>query len=418
MNPASQKALIVAPFWGISGHVGNYRVDRFVRWLGESGVRVVIVRAGGSDRECERSWGVEVTVRDPIGLYRDPAPGSKSAPPPRKPNSFRRSTANFIFNPDPTIVWASRAVKNPLVMKHGEGARWVISSGPPESGHVCAARLAKRIGAGLVVDMRDGWLDEPLKSLLERSRIRRWREGRLESAILRQAERIFVTSDVWKELLEKRLPFTRDKTVILYNGYPNLELSPAPAVKSSDERMTLLHAGRFMHSSLERNPKYLLEPLLKGLGQVERKGKVVLLGQLSRDDMAEVRSWRVRYAEYGWSIEITEPVPREAMMRKLMEADGLLLLSTSNAAVPSKLFEYLAVGKPILAFTPRGSAVWRIGESIQHVSLVDYREDEDAGGAQKTFLDSCLNGVISVSLPDLFHESTLSEIFIANLIKM
>ncbi|MCK4349416.1 MAG: hypothetical protein KAX13_01085, partial [Candidatus Krumholzibacteria bacterium] len=278
--------------------------------------------------------------------------------------------------------------------------------------------LAKRIGAGLVVDMRDGWLDEPLKPLLERSRIRRWREGRLESAIFRQAERIFVTSDVWKELLGKRLPFTRDKTVILYNGYPNLELSPAPAVKSSDERMTLLHAGRFMHSSLERNPKYLLEPLLKGLDQVERKGKVVLLGQLSRDDMAEVRSWRERYAEYGWSIEIAEPVPREAMMRKLMEADGLLLLSTSNAAVPSKLFEYLAAGKPILAFTPRRSAVWRIGESIQHVSLVDYREDEDAGGAQKTFLDSCLNGVISVSLPDLFHESTLSEIFIANLIKM
>ena len=378
----------------------------------------MIVRAGGADRECERSWGVEVTVRDPIGLYRDPAPGSKSAPPPRKPSSFRRSTANFIFNPDPTIVWASRAAKNLLVMKHGDGARWVISSGPPESGHVCAARLAKRIGAGLIVDMRDGWLDEPLKPLLERSRIRRWREGRLESAILRQAERIFVTSDVWKELLENRLPFTREKTVVLFNGYPSFELPPAPAEKVSNERISLLHAGRFMHSSLERNPRYLLEPLLKGLGQVERKGEVVLLGQLSREDMTEVRSWRERYAEYGWSIEITEPVSREAMMRKLMEADGLLLLSTSNAAVPSKLFEYLVTGKPILAFAPRESAVWRIGESIQHVSVVDYREGEDVGGAQKAFLDSCLNGVISASLPDMFHESTLSELFISNLMRM
>ncbi len=410
--------MIVAPFWGISGHVGNYRVDRFVRWLGESGLRVVIVRAGGSDREYERSWGVEITVRDPIGLYRDPAPGSKSPTPPRKPNAFRRSAANFIFNPDPTIVWASRAAKNPLVMKHGEGSRWVISSGPPESGHVCAARLAKRIGAGLAVDMRDGWLDEPLKPLLERSRIRRWREGRLESAILRQAERIFVTSDVWKELLEKRLPFTRDKTVILYNGYPNLEMPQAPVVRPSSERITLLHAGRFMHSSLERNPRYLLEPLLKGLSRVERKGRVVLLGQLSRDDMAEVRSWRERYDEYGWSIEIEEPVPREAMMRKLIEADALLLLSTSNAAVPSKLFEYLAVGKPILAFTRRGSAVWRIGKSIRHVLLVDYREGEEVGGAQKNFMDSCLDGVISASLPDLYHESALSELFISNLMKM
>ena len=416
MNPAAQTALIVAPFWGISGHVGNYRVDRFVRWLGESGVRVVIVRAGGSDRERERPWGVEVTVRDPIGLYRDPAHGSKSTPTPRKPSSFRRSVANFIFNPDPTIVWASRAAKNPLVMKHADGARWVISSGPPESGHVCAARLAKRIGASLVVDMRDGWLDEPLKPLLERSRIRRWREGRLESAILRQAERIFVTSDVWKELLEKRLPFTSEKTVVLFNGFPNLELPPAQAPKPLNERITLLHAGRFMHSSLKRNPRYLLEPLLKGLGRVERKGEVVLLGQLSRDDMTEVRSWRDKYAECGWNIDVEEPVPREAMMRKLMEADGLLLLSTSNAAVPSKLFEYLVTGKPVLAFTPRGSAVWRIGESIQHVSVVDYRDD-DAGTAQKAFLDSCIEGVISASPPGQFRESTLSELFISNLMR-
>lgn len=416
MSLTQQKALIIAPYWGIKGHVGNYRVDRFARWLGGSGVQVVIVRAGSLDGECETPWGVEVTVRDPLGLYRDPAPGAESAPAPRRPNRLRRYAANFIFNPDPTIVWASRAAKNPLVLKHADGARWVISSGPPESVHVCGARLAKGIGAGLVADMRDGWLDEPLKPLLERSRLRRWREGRLESAILGQAERIFVTSDVWKELLRERLPFTREKTVVLHNAYPDLDLPAAPREGPDREYMILLHAGRFMRSSLERNPKHLLGPLLRGLDPAGRKGRVVLLGQLSREDMAEVRSWREKYEERGWSIEVEEPVPREAMMRRLMDADGLLLLSTSRAAIPSKFFEYLVTGKPILAFTRRESAVWRMGILVQHLSVADYRED-DAGGAQKAFLDSCLDGAISTSLPDMFNESNLSEIFISSLMR-
>jgi hypothetical protein len=46
-----RKAMIFAPFWGQPGHVGNHRVDRFVRWLAEDGYAVVIVRAGDADGE-------------------------------------------------------------------------------------------------------------------------------------------------------------------------------------------------------------------------------------------------------------------------------------------------------------------------------------------------------------------------------
>jgi len=38
-----KKAVIFAPFWRQTDHVGNHRVDRFVRWLAADGFYVVLV---------------------------------------------------------------------------------------------------------------------------------------------------------------------------------------------------------------------------------------------------------------------------------------------------------------------------------------------------------------------------------------
>ena len=72
MSAKGGTVLIVAPFWRHAPHVGIHRVERFVRWLHESGVRIVLVRAGGTENVTATEWGTEITVRDPIGLYRDP----------------------------------------------------------------------------------------------------------------------------------------------------------------------------------------------------------------------------------------------------------------------------------------------------------------------------------------------------------
>jgi len=38
-----QKAMIIAPFWGHTPHLGNIRVDRFIRWLSDQGVYIILV---------------------------------------------------------------------------------------------------------------------------------------------------------------------------------------------------------------------------------------------------------------------------------------------------------------------------------------------------------------------------------------
>ena len=74
-----RKAVVFAPFWGRPENIGNLRIERFIRWLSESGFYVVLVRADARSVVVEKPWGVEVSVRDPLGLYRGNASEGQSS---------------------------------------------------------------------------------------------------------------------------------------------------------------------------------------------------------------------------------------------------------------------------------------------------------------------------------------------------
>jgi len=407
------KVVIVAPFWQQPHHVGVYRIDRFIRWLSVRKVQIILVLAGSSDQAQQMSWGMQIIIRDPLGLYKDIVPGNTVSTPMRRPNRLRRLIANLIFNPDPTVVWARRAAGHPLVVEHGEGADFVLSSNPPESAHVASYLLAKRLHAKLIVDMRDGWLDEPLKPLLQYSSLQRLREGRLENRILREANHIFVTSENWQLLLKQRLPFTGDKTTVLTNAYPPHTMKSCcyESKKTVPKRLTLIHAGRFSGSRNTQRVELLLKPLLCSILDMETKGNIVFIGRLEPSDLNEIACWKPQFELAKWSLEVYPPVSRAEVIKHLHQADGLLLLSASYAAIPSKLFEYLPTGKPILSLTPVDSAVCKLSKNIPQIFSLDYTQPLYDNCTVHGFISACSAGIYNYEIPTDFTEDILSETF-------
>lgn len=407
-----KKAVIFAPFWRQAGHVGNNRVDRFVRWLAEDGFRVVMIRAGSVDGRREEPWGTEITVRDPMSLYRDASPAGVQ-PSVRKPNKLRRALSYWLFNPDPSVVWARVAARHPSVLEATKQASFILSSSPPESAHVGAWLLARRLGLPHVVDMRDGWLDEPLKPLLHSSAFRRWQEGRLESRILRDASAILVTSDVWQELLCNRLPELVNKITVLTNGYPTSMLELARTkFERKDTELVLVHAGRFLGSRLTQSPDLLLQPLLESVKNKANCGTIRLIGSLSTEELQIIERFSQPFAKKGWRIECPGSLPRHELLKLLPKADGLLLLSASYAAIPSKLFEYIPTGRPMLVVTEQGSATWRICEKLTQAVLV---ESGGKNGDHMTieFLTMAGNAEFSSTVPSEYTEDHMKSVFLA-----
>jgi glycosyltransferase involved in cell wall biosynthesis len=403
----SRRVVLVAPFWNRPGHVGVYRVDRFLRWLGAEGASVVLVRAASQEWVTPRPWGIEIAVRDPFGFYPDRAP-DHTAPHTRKASRIRRAVALALFNPDPTVVWARRMARHPAVLAHASGADLVLASSPPESVHVGAARLAYHLGAGFVADLRDGWLDEPDRAVMAWTWRRRL-EARLEAGILHRAGAILVTSNRWKELLVERLPEVGGKTVVLTNGYPLNDI-PEPASSSTPGTLTLLHAGRFSGSRSTQNVGAMLEPLCH-VSPGRTGGQIRLLGALEREDHSELASWLPRLAATGWTVQAEPAVPRVEMLRELAAADGLLLLAKPEAVIPSKLFEYLKAKRPVLAVTPRTGAVWALGSDLPQIFLL---EPEAAAGGVPTvsaFLDACRSRDREYVLPEDYGEPALAARF-------
>jgi glycosyltransferase involved in cell wall biosynthesis len=411
MSTIGGSVLIVAPFWRHAPHVGIHRVERFVRWLHESGVRIVLVRAGGTENVRATEWGTEITVRDPIGLYRDP--DGPRAPVWRRGRSrLRRLATLALFSPDATIPWARRVIDHPLVLAHGSGAEWVVASSPPESVHVAAAALARRLKAKLLVDLRDGWLDEPNKPFLRLLPLRRWHEGRLEARSLGQADRVLVTSEGWRRQLVRRRPEVGPKVHVLTNGYPAHDLprgGERPAATSGV--LELLYTGQFTYSRSTQRPGLMLEPLWLAGRPGGRQGNIELVGNLSPEDLAEVDAWRARLADVGWRVGVHGPVQRNEALGRMRRADGLLLLSASDAAIPSKTFEYLPSGRPILTVTNKGGALWELGEQVPQMFLSDPRDPRGSLTRVQAFLDACANPHHDYVPPQQFTDSALARQF-------
>jgi hypothetical protein len=273
---------------------------------------------------------------------------------------------------------------------------------------VGGARLADRLGAGFVTDLRDGWLDEPNRVVVAWGWRRRL-EARLEAHILHRAGAILVTSNRWKDLLVERLPEVGHKTVVVTNAYPLTTLLGPPSSSATGE-LTLLHAGRFSGSRLTRHVGALLEPLCH-VSPGRTGGRIRLLGALERDDHTELETWIPRLAATGWTIQTEQAVARVEMLRALAAADGLLLLAESEAVIPSKLFEYLTAKRPVLAVTPRTGAVWALGSDLPQMFLLEPGATDGIVPTVSAFLDACRSRDREYVLPEDYGEPALAARF-------
>ena len=419
--------VIVAPFWPWPGHVGVYRVERFVRWCAGAGRAVVLVRAGRTDGVEEREWGRVVRVADPLRFFPDDydAPRGSSprgssprgssprgAAPARRPQALKR-LASLALAPDPSVLWSIRAARHRAVRDAAARAAWVISSSPPESAHVAALLLARAVGARLAIDLRDGWLDEPQRPEM-RHAWRRALEGSIERRVLARADRVFVTSDGWREPLERRRPEARGKVAVLTNAYPSpSEWPAAPVARAASGACRLLYAGRFAGSRLGWTAERLLRPLADGLRASPVRGTLTILGELSEEERREIVPWRERLAALGWTLEHEPQVPRRELLRRCLEADGLLLSAPSTAVVPSKLFEYIPARRPVLAVTPAGGAVARILEGVPQGFRVDEGADaSEAGRVVSAFLERCMERETRADVPPAYSEERLGRRFL------
>ena len=332
--------LLIAYLYPPDNYSGAARPHRFAKYLQRMGRRVTVLAAGAGefpavDGNVHRVRGeMEFVRQNDIWAF------------------LERLARKFLFPADFGAVWSVRAAAFGRRLLHGSPRPVVISTSPPLFTHLVALRLKKQFGAVWVADFRDPFAGMPWR----RSRRNRWLDPRIERAIFRNADVILANTNSAADIWRKRYPTAAGRIHIIWNGFdPEESLGPLPLPQR--DYVVLTHAGDIYGA---RHPGLLFSSVdrLIHSGQMDpARLRIHLIGPFERSALPDPDLCD-RLAALG-CVVFTDRVPRAEAQAAIAASDYLLLLDVFHEStavqVPAKIFDYVRVGRPILACTPRNS---------------------------------------------------------------
>lgn len=224
----------------------------------------------------------------------------------------------------------------------------VYSSGPPFTAHLVAGTLAAAVRRPWVADFRDPWARAPWRDDRFGFEKRAW--ALLERLVVTRADAVvFVTRTNARDFERHYGDAVAGRFHLVPNGCDPREFAGIDAEPDA-ERFVLLHAGSLYGG---RTPAPLFRAIAAGLarGAIDpARFRLRLVGRVGIPG-ADLPGL---VAQLGLNdvVEFVPHKPRREVLREIVGASALLVLQpVTRVAVPAKLYEYMAAGRPILGLT-------------------------------------------------------------------
>lgn len=231
----------------------------------------------------------------------------------------------------------------------------LISASPCFSAHRAGLRIKQaNPGVQWFAYLADPFVGNPFHKV---NPLVHYLNQRLERRIFAAADYVVANTDAVEAMWRQGYPEFSSKFFNLPNGFDFSERADALPIPADRAVPVLLHAGGLYGG---RFPKLLLESLdrLSKAGKLSSSDiQVRLVGSIDPvsvncpELLASMVERKFVFLDGTFS--------RQEALRRTGEADYLLLVDLNEKntkfQVPSKLFDYLRIGRPILCYTPRGS---------------------------------------------------------------
>lgn len=255
--------------------------------------------------------------------------------------------------------WSLHAYRAALrYMAEHPGSRFTIfSTFPPLGTHVAAYWLSRRKHLPWIADFRDPLADNPVYASV--SPFTKGLYRKLEKLFVNAADFVIANTDSAQEKLQRSYPRRAEHIRLIWNGFdPEERLQPLPV--SDGGRKIVAHVGELYGGRSVSPILHALRRLVDSQKLSSDRFQIHLAGPTVEGSVPDA-SFVARAAGEGWLKISPERVPQHDALQIVRAADALLLIQPQSALqVPGKLFEYLQIGRPILAFVPPNSPVERI----------------------------------------------------------
>ena len=387
--------LFVAYHFAPENVSGTHRSLHFARALADAGHSVVVL-AGPEpsedrvDPELSRvfPWSDRVhrvetpssiggwymkwkTRRQPVpnGAREEaPAPnpgGPRSDPVRRGIAAIRRHLRVWDVLPDPYRPWTGAAVRTGHALGRLIHADVVIASGPPWTGVRVGHRIAQDLGVPFIADFRDPWSSGSGATWRAETEWAQRRVERWEASVLAESAVVCFNSPRVASTAASITPLG-DRVRVILNG-SDVPRQNRPMAVPNNAPLRFRHIGSLYHGRS-------VVPLVRALDELIACGKLrpeEVLVELIGDK--EPAAGRAGIGETRVPLEFTPHLPFSAVSKRMGEPCVLVAVQTELYAnqIPTKLFDYLCTGNPILVLSPRASAGWDLASRFSRAHHLD-----------------------------------------------
>ncbi len=418
---------MVAYFFPPSGAVGVYRTLKFAKYLPEFGWSpVVLTTANGKfptyDASLLRLVPEGVPVHRVAGMetfnegFDRPQPRT-----PRKTLWSRLHTRLYLLwfaiaVPDTRVGWAIGAYRRARKLIRDEGIKHVYISGYPFSSFLVGAWLKRREDVHVVIDYRDPWTQS---ITYERTGLRRRIDRAVETWMVRRSDAVISNTrhNDTRMATELGAGQPREKFVAIHNGFDAEDF--ASIARERNDKFTVTYAGAFYYSvgssasaggvagaMMTYSPLYFfaaLEAFFARRPEAKSRTRVRFMGVLGQGYDPEITARGLRDV-----IERVGYIAYDEHLRVLRNADVLLLVLSrgekSRGWIPSKFFQYLGTGNPILAMAPEGE----VREIVRETGAGVCVEPDDVAGASRA-IEAMFDAWQSGAAPDARNERAVAR---------
>lgn len=299
---------------------------------------------------------------------------------------WKRTLSSLSCTPDAQLGWYPPAVyvgRN-LVRQHQPSV--VLATGPPWTALLIGKSLAAFAGKPLLADFRDAWAVGDWKPAYLQTSWSRKLELLWERRVLTAASAVTFVTESLKQQYVNAYPFLAGKASALYNGFEPSEMRPLPATPVTDGPVVIRHLGN-LYAGRDFGPLlYAIKQLIElhhastNDFRLENFGTVELPPERYPETIAKELGIRD-------CVRCYPPRDRRELREIAAECDALLAVSGPgfDFAIPYKVFEYLRLGRYIIAITPEGE----MSKLIRSTNAGSSVEPQDMAGI-KAILQSLL----------------------------
>lgn len=397
-----KKVLFVTYYWPPSGKATLHWPLKMIKYLPDFGWEpsVITVKEDTVTQKDESLLKdihpglkvIKAKALDPFTYYRKFTGKEDGAISPgetisKEKTDFKNRLAVWIrmnlFVPDARVGWVPYATSKGSEYISQNDIDAIISIGPPHSSHLIGKSLSKKFSIPHIPVLVDPWTDIFYYKDYKRGFLTTSLDNRFEKSVLKNAAQVIFITKTMKDDYERKYPFLKNKSNILYWGYNEEDFKGLSATAKDNDEEIILHTGNFFDS---QNPVNFW-PSVKRLIEKGRNIKLKFTGTVGPGIKKAIEeSGLASYSTYMGLL------PYKEVLKEMFNADYLLVCTYERRHVPGKLFEYLRAGKRIIAFGDENEEVSLLLRENNAGMLLPYSSSgEEALKSNSVSLESYIN---------------------------